>query len=1134
MLKLLFRKSFGSLTLTQFLGAFNDNALKQICMLMAVNLLIQEGTTAGYQIQAAATALFALPFLVFSTTAGQIADRFSKSTVIVVVKILEVAIMVLAALGIIYQHFGVILTSLFLLSTQSTFFSPAKYGIIPELLDRSRMSKGNGLIQTTTYVAILGGTAAAGVLLTSFSDQTWILGLILIGNALAGCVASLFIDSQPVADPERSLLRSPLSALSESLGYILKDRFLFLSMLGFSYVWFAGSVLMINMNVYGMKVMGLNETWTSLLIVVLAAGLGAGCLLAGRWSGDGIEPGLVPLGAVGMGTGLLVFLALPHGVWTTGILLFVTGVFGGLFLIPLQTTLQERPSADKKGSVLGTTNVFSFTAVLLSAAFYVMAVEQLAMTSADVMVTLGVMTIVAGAGMVVAIPRFFVRFVLWLLVHTIYTIDVRGRENIPDEGPALIVANHVSYADGLLIGASMDRFVRFLTFAPLFRLPLIGSFLRMMKMIPVDPRSPGKVKKAMNRAKQHLREGELVCIFAEGQITRTGQLLGIRRGVEKLGAEENVPVLPVHLDEVWGSIFSFERGVFFWKVPERIPYPVTISFGEPIRGEVTRTQVRESIQSLGADAAEERIRDDDPLPTKFIRTARRYFWRMASVDSIGTGPIRYGTLLVMTFAMTRRLSAVLPEDSERVGVLLPPSVPGAVVNLALAVMGKVSVNLNYTTGDEVMANCVEKADLDRVITSQQFLNKIDVDVPVETIFARDLRDSMTWYEKITGVLLALLPASWSMGLCSDIESNDDVVTVIFSSGSTGEPKGIELTHGNILANVQSLQQVASLDGEDRMMAILPFFHSFGYTGGLWLPFIMGIGTCYHYDPMDAGTVGDMMEEYEGSIMIGTPTFLRMYARRCDPEQFKHLRLPVCGAEKLKESVAEQFHDQFGIWPLEGYGCTEMAPAISVNLPDVEIDGSVFQKARKQGSVGRPLPGVAVRIVDPDTGETLDDGEEGLILTRGANRMKGYLNQPERTEEAFRGDWYVTGDIGRIDSEGFLHITDRLARFSKIGGEMVPHVKIEEHLEQIGVSEEVEFAVTGISDDRKGEKIIVLYTPSDLTADQLIDHLEDCDLPRLWLPDARNVYQVEEIPKLGTGKLDIQAVKETARDLDARD
>jgi acyl-[acyl-carrier-protein]-phospholipid O-acyltransferase/long-chain-fatty-acid--[acyl-carrier-protein] ligase len=1126
MFRLLFNRSFGSLTLAQFLGAFNDNALKQICMLMAVNLVLTEGQ--GYQIQAAATALFALPFLVFSTTAGQLADRFSKSRIIVVVKLVEIGVMALAAWGIYQRDFQLILLGVFLLSTQSTFFSPAKYGIIPELLDRRNLSRGNGLIQTTTYLAILGGTASAGVLMVYFDGQLWIPGVILTANAVLGTVAGWFIDRQPPADRERSLWRSPLSALGESIGYILRDRLLFYSMVGFSYVWFAGSVLMINLNVYGMKVMGLNETWTSLMIVVLALGLGAGCLLAGRWSGDGIEIGLIPMGAVGMGTSLLVFLAVPHAVWTTGVLLFVAGVFGGLFLIPQQTVLQERPDSERKGSVLGTTNVFSFTAVLVSAAFYVVAVDTIGLSAGEIMVLLGAVTILVGVGLTALIPRAFVRFVLWLLVHTVYSIDVRGRENIPDEGPALIVANHVSYVDGLLIGACFDRFVRFLTFAPLFDVPLIGWFLRKMKMIPVDPRSPGKVKDALSEARKRLREGELVCVFAEGQITRTGHLLGIRRGVEKI-SEEDVPVIPVHLDEVWGSIFSFEGDVFFWKVPERLPFPLTVSVGEPIHDRVTSTRVREALQSLGAEAAEDRVRTDDPLPTKFIRTARRSFWRQASVDSIGTGPVRFGTLLVMTLAMTRRLDRLLDEDEQRVGVLLPPSVPGAVVNLALACLGKVSVNLNYTTGDDVMANCVRKAEVDRVITARKFLDRIEVEVPVDTTFVRDLRDSVSLMDKVSGFLLSLLPASWTVNLVSDIESNEDVVTVIFSSGSTGEPKGIELTHGSILANVQSLQQVASLDHEDQMMAILPFFHSFGYTGGLWLPVILGIGTCYHYDPMDADTIGDMMDTYEGSIMIGTPTFYRLYARQCDPDQFEHLRLPVCGAEKLKESVAEQFHDTFGVWPLEGYGCTEMSPAISVNLPDVTIDGRLVQRARKQGSVGRPLPGVAVRIVDPDTGEVLEDGEEGLILVRGANRMKGYLNQPDLTEETFRGDWYVTGDVGRVDAEGFLHITDRLARFSKIGGEMVPHVKIEEEIEQIEGIGDVEFAVTGVSDDRKGEQLVVLHDGESLDPREVIDELRDRDLPNLWIPSASNFFEVEEIPKLGTGTLDIQAVKEIARD-----
>ncbi|MFB6356022.1 MAG: AMP-binding protein, partial [bacterium] len=535
----------------------------------------------------------------------------------------------------------------------------------------------------------------------------------------------------------------------------------------------------------------------------------------------------------------------------------------------------------------------------------------------------------------------------------------------------------------------MDRFVRFLAFKPLFDLPLIGSFLNMMKMIPIDPSSPTQIKESMDQAREGLRNGELVCIFPEGMITRTGQIHGIRRGVEKLGQMEDVPVVPIHLDEVWGSIFSFESGRFFWKVPARIPYPVNVSFGNPLDKAVTRTDVREAIQILGAQSAKRRVHNEKLLPHKFIRTARGNFWRKAVVDSTQETSVRFGTLLVMVLAMRNRLNRMM-NDQQRVGILLPPTLVGNVINIALSFLGITSVNLNYTTGQETLESAIRQSELDTVITSKLFLRKVELDIPedVDMLEAQRLADDVSLLDKTRAFVSAFLPSRAINSLFCSVEDPDEILTVIFSSGSTGEPKGIKLSYANISANLESIQQVASFDGSDRMLGILPFFHSFGYTGTIWLPMVMGFGVIYHADPMDAREIGELMGKWDGSVIIATPTFLRLYKRRCTVEQFDNLRFVICGAEKLKGSLAKSFNEKFGVWPLEGYGCTELSPVISVNVPNVQYQGKVFQKGRKQGSVGRPLPGVAVRIVDPDSGERLEDGEEGLILTQGANRMEG--------------------------------------------------------------------------------------------------------------------------------------------------
>jgi len=334
-----------------------------------------------------------------------------------------------------------------------------------------------------------------------------------------------------------------------------------------------------------------------------------------------------------------------------------------------------------------------------------------------------------------------------------------------------------------------------------------------------------------------------------------------------------------------------------------------------------------------------------------------------------------------------------------------------------------------------------------------------------------------------------------------------------------------LTHRNILANVDAIGQVYTLTSNDVMLGVLPLFHSFGFTGTVWLPLISGCGVVYHPNPMDAKAIGELAAQYRATVFISTPTFCSSYVRKCDAEQFRHLRYAIVGAERLRESIAAAFKEKFGIDLLEGYGCTEMAPVVAVNVPDVQ-DGRERQRGTRVGSVGHPLPGVAAMIVDPATGEGPLFGREGLLLVRGPNQMLGYLGETEKTAEVVRNGWYVTGDIATIDEAGFIQITDRLARFSKIAGEMVPHMRVEEQIQAL-VNDHCSAVVTGVPDASKGERLVAFYTDPEITATQLWERLCRTELPRLWLPKREDLLFVDAIPTLGTGKVDLRGVKQLA-------
>jgi acyl-[acyl-carrier-protein]-phospholipid O-acyltransferase/long-chain-fatty-acid--[acyl-carrier-protein] ligase len=443
-------------------------------------------------------------------------------------------------------------------------------------------------------------------------------------------------------------------------------------------------------------------------------------------------------------------------------------------------------------------------------------------------------------------------------------------------------------------------------------------------------------------------------------------------------------------------------------------------------------------------------------------------------------------------------------------------------------MGKVPVNLNYTASNETLESCARQCNLKTVITARAFLERVHVQPPAETVFIEDIAQKPRFSEPFAAAVAVLLPARLIEKFAGSRHKTqlDDIATIIFSSGSTGEPKGVVLTHYNVASNVEQLSQVFLLHPDDRIMGILPFFHSFGFTGTLCLPAATGIGVVFHPNPLDSRVIGALVNKYAVTMLLATPTFLNAYARRVEPEQFGSLRFVMAGAEKLPERVAQAFEDRFGIRPMEGYGCTECSPAVTVNTMDFRA-ASFRQVGAKRGSIGHPLPGMTVKIVDPDSQERLGVNQPGLLLVRGPNIMQGYLNQPEKTAAVLRDGWYNTGDIAMVDDDGFLRVTDRLSRFSKIGGEMVPHIKVEDKLHELVGATDQTFVVTAVPDEKKGERLIVLHTLPEEKLKPTLELLAKSELPALWRPRPDQFIHVEKLPYLGTGKLDLRKARELA-------
>jgi len=736
-------------------------------------------------------------------------------------------------------------------------------------------------------------------------------------------------------------------------------------------------------------------------------------------------------------------------------------------------------------------------------------------------------------------PILLVRIPVWILTHTIYRLKVIGRENIPATGPALLVCNHVSHFDWLFLLAGQRRFIHFVIFAGWTKKFGLRHLLKWAGVIPIDKwAGPRAIVQSLRMASDALSRGEVVCIFAEGRFTRTGFLLPFHRGFEQIVKNAPAPVIPVCLEHLWGSIFSYRGGKLFWKWPLELPYPVTVAFGQPMPSPANAFQTRLAIQKLSADAAMNRTYR--PVHRQFLRMASRHPFRTCIIDpAMGKGgTLSYGKVLAGAMCLARQLKPIIGEE-KMVGLWLPPGAGGVLTNIALTFLGKTTVNLNYTVSAATVQSAINQCNLKYIVTAKRFLSKVALDPGpgVKLINLEDLNAGISRGQKIRAYLkVLLLPRfvldRWVLRLHH--HKQDDLATIIFSSGTTGEPKGVMLTHRNVAANADSEIQAIDARSKDRILGVVPLFHSFGFTVTMWVPLQVGASTVYHPDPRQGREIGELCRKYECTMFVTTPTFLRFCLKRCEPGDFSSLRLLMCGAEKLPMALAQEFKEKFGVLPMEGYGCTELSPAAVVNVPDKEMDG-FRQIGNRPGTIGQPLPGIAARIVDPDSFEPLPPGKDGLLMIYGANVMAGYLGKPELTREVIRDGWYVTGDVAHYDEDGFITITDRLSRFSKIGGEMVPLQKIEEEMQHILGASERTLVVTSVPDAAKGERLVVLHLAMNgMTVGELRKKLEEKGLPNLWLPRERDFYQIDELPVLGSGKLDLKMCKEKAKELAGSD
>lgn len=1131
----------GYLTMA-FLTAVNDNMFRWLVVPIAKARINADPGLTDLQreqndtfVLSLGLASFILPAILFAPWSGWVADRFSKRTATLWLKVAEIVIMSVGVLFIYQGSLAGMFVVLFLTGTQSALLSTSKFGIIPEIVLRDRLSAANGLAGLVTLIAVIAGTVAGNMLYEVTLDHGLLpaaMALLLVAGL--GLLAAVPIAKVRSADPRYQFPLNPVVHSWRDIRFVLADRPILRVTMGIAFFWSLAALAQLNIDTFVIKNLDLGQQDVGIYLAVLSLGVGVGSVLAGRWSDGRVELGMVPLGTLLMVLACMVAFGSDDYPLVFGAALALIGLGGGLFNVPLNAYIQDRSPREHLGSILAAGHQLTAVGVLLVSFLFPLFRSQLHLSADQVFLVAGLGTIPIFVYVVCLIPQATIRFFVWLLSRFAYRIRIYGRENIPQQGSALLVANHVSWIDGALILLASSRPIRMIAYADYVQGGLVGWLADLFEVIPIRAGDgPRALLKSLDTARQALNDGELVCIFAEGRISRTGELLKFERGMLKILKGTDAPVLPVYLDELWGSIFSNEGGRFFWKKPKYWPYPVTINFGKLMRhDDVTSVDVvRSAVLDLKQDC-EVRRKEGSMIPAvRFIRQSRLAWGRTKVADSAGTS-LTGGRLLTASLAFRNLLvHRVLERDEQMVGLLLPPSAGGAIANLALALAGKVSVNLNYTLTDDVVNFCIRECGLKRILTSRRFMEKKPMKLDAELIFMEDLKEQISAIDKLKALVSArCMPIGMltkKLGLHR--LQPDDLMTIIFTSGSTGEPKGVMLTQNNINSNLTAANALLHFNSQDVLLGVLPFFHSFGYTITLWLPCCLDPAAIYHFNPLDSRMVARLIEQHGVTILCATPTFLRSYMKRCTPEGMASVNLVITGAEKLPPELRDAWAEKYGVEPMEGYGTTELSPLAAVNVPDSRAHEAGMNR---KGTVGRVIPDAQAGVFSAESGEPLGPNQEGMLRIKGPNVMLGYLNRPDKTEEVIRDGWYDTGDVAILDDDGFIQITGRHSRFSKIGGEMVPHIRVEEEilrLIDVDDSDEAQVlcAVTAVPDAKKGERLVVLHRPLECSVSDIRDGLQKAGLPNLWIPSADSFVEVDEIPLLGTGKLDLRGIRETA-------
>jgi acyl-[acyl-carrier-protein]-phospholipid O-acyltransferase/long-chain-fatty-acid--[acyl-carrier-protein] ligase len=1093
-------------------------------------------------------ALILLPFIFLFSPAGFLSDKYPKVQIIRVASLLAILITSLILLSYIMGWFWFAFGMTFLLAAQSAIYAPAKYGLIKEMVGNEKLTEANAMVQSITIISILAGAVIYSIFFESLlSNQIldkahilqtiYPLGFALIGASILEFLLSLhLIKKVDIKSGMRFKAKRyvNLTYLRGNLRVIKRNQTVWLSIIGLSIFWGISQLVVAIFGEYLKENMGVTNTVIAQgLLSISGLGIVAGSLSVGRVSRRYIETGIIPIGALGIAISLF-FISSLESLVGLGVLFFFYGFFSGLFIVPLNTLIQFATPKKMMGKVLAGSNFMQnlsmFIFLMLSALFAFVGFSSKGLFTLAMLIAFGGFLYT-----LIKLPQSMVRFAVRVVFGLRYRVSVEGLDNFKSSRGVLLLGNHISFLDWAFLQIAYPKQIRFVIDRNYYNIWYFKPIFKFFKAIPISTRGG---KKALSLITEELNNGHTVALFPEGNLSRNGHLGKFYRGFEYAlsSANRSTIIVPFYLRGLWEGEFSHASK----KMRSKRLKDIGITFGKPMSIKSSAIEVKEEVFKLSILSWNSYAKRLPTIQEAWIRGAKETGSNLAIADS--TGVELNGHRFITAVLLMRDAFKKLLKDNQNIGLLVPTSAGGSIANMATLTLGKTIVNLNYSSGTESLKHAIELADIKNIITSKQFITKLkakgfNLDEVLDgrdVIYLEDLKAKMGKFKQLRTYLIAKFLPIKLLTLCfiKDVKTSDTAV-IMFSSGSEGTPKGIELSHINMMGNIKQIASLLNPTEQDVMLGTLPIFHSFGLTVTTLLPLIEGIPVVCHPDPTDGYGIAKLSVKYRATILFATATFYRLYARnrKIHPLMFDTLKMVVAGAEKLPKDIVELFKKRFGKSILEGYGTTETTPVASCNLHDtIDPDDYHVQIANREGSIGLPILGTSFMIVDPDTFEPLPIGEEGMMLIGGTQVMKGYLKDEEKTKSVIREidgiRWYITGDKGRIDEDGFVTIVDRYSRFAKIGGEMISLGAVEQEITKI-LDEDTQIAITAIPSIKRGEEIVLLLE-GERDIDELKREIKNIKLNPLYRPT--KYFKVDTLPKLGSGKADFKGLKKMALSL----